>query len=172
MRRLLDRIGVRGGVTLGLILLVAAVVAIGRLVGGPTNPPAYEGRPEPSATVTAGPTAADDGAVEVTPSSFADDAAVRSAVAAFMAAWLQRGLSPEAWHAAIAPLSTRTLAQSLAGVDPTGVPATRIVGEPTVTRRSEIYAQVSVPVDSGTVQLTVLKMGNSWLVDGVDWERA
>jgi len=37
--------------------------------------------------------------------------------------------------------------------------------------RADRYSQVAVPVDTGTVLLGLLKRGDRWLVDGVDWDR-
>ena len=122
-------------------------------------------------TSTVDPTAGDDAEVAPSPTAFADDAAVKNAASSFVAAWLRRDRSPTAWHAALVPLSTTSLAQSLEGVDPIGVPATRTTGPPTVVRRTEAFAQVSITVDTGTVVLDLVKQGGAWLVDGVDWDR-
>ena len=56
-------------------------------------------------------------------------------------------------------------------MDPAGVPATRLTGDPTITLRTDVFAQVSVPADSGTLLLTLLNQTGRWRVDGVDWER-
>jgi hypothetical protein len=125
----------------------------------------------PTSTAPVDPTAGDDAEVAPSPSTFSDDDAVTSAASAFVSAWLKRDLSPAAWHAALVPLSTATLAQSLEGVDPIGVPATRTISNPTMVRRTDAFAQVSVAVDTGTVVLDLLKQGGRWLVDGVDWDR-
>lgn len=168
MRSLLRRIGPRTGISVGLILVVAAVLIVGRLASGSeTRGPYSASDPLPSAGISAG----DDGRVSPGPSEFPDDAVVRGAALAFTEAWLQRSRNPEQWHAALVPLTTQSLASSLDGVDPVVVPATRIVGDLTVTLRSDLYAQVRVPVDSGTVELGLLKQGDTWLVDSVDWQR-
>jgi hypothetical protein len=169
MRRLLGRVGARTGISVGLILLVAAVVAIGRLAGGNAPPrlPTDAGTSSPSVDASVG----DDAEVAPSQSSYPDDTAVRSAAETFTKEWLQRSRTGEQWHAALAPLSTVSLAQSLEGVDPLVVPATRIVGRPTITLRSEQYAQVTVPVDTGTVELGLLNQSGDWLVDSLDWQR-
>jgi hypothetical protein len=168
MRGLLRRIGARAGISLGLVLLIAAVVAIARVAGGAAD------RPSPNTGPATTPSAAvegDDGAVTPVPTAPTDDTAVLSAVTTFMEAWLQREATPEAWYAELAPLCTEKLRQNLAGVDPRGVPATRTVGESKVVLRSSLYAQVDVPVDSGTVLLGLLQLDGAWLVDTLDWER-
>ena len=169
MRRLLGRVGARTGISVGLILLVAAVVAIGRLAGGtaPPRAPADAETSSPSVDATIG----DDAEVAPSQSSYPDDAAVRSAAEKFINEWLQRSRTAEQWHAALAPLATTNLAQSLEGVDPVVVPATRVVGGPTITLRSEQYAQVTMPVDTGTVELGLLNQSGDWLVDSLDWQR-
>jgi len=169
MRGLLGRIGARVGVAVVLVLHIAGVLAIAKLAGGGTSQPPAPRLAGP--TVTVDPTAGDDAEVAPSPSAFADDNALRSAASAFVAAWLRRDRSPAAWHAALVPLSTSELADSLNGVDPLGVPATRTTGPPTVLRRTDAFAQVSVAVDTGTVTLDLLKQSGKWLVDGVDWDR-
>jgi hypothetical protein len=169
MRSLLGRIGARVGIAVVLVVLIAGVVAIAKFAGG--------GAPRPPAprlagpTVTVDPTSGDDAEVAPSPTSYADDAAVKDAASSFVAAWIRRDRSPAAWHAALVPLATTALAESLKGVDPVGVPATRTTGPPTVVRRTEAFAQVSIAVDTGTVVLDLLKQTGAWLVDGVDWDR-
>jgi hypothetical protein len=41
-----------------------------------------------------------------------------------------------------------------------------------VTLRTELFAQIAVPMDTGMLLLTLLKHGAEWLVDGVDWDPA
>lgn len=169
MRDLLGRIGTRVGIAAVLLVLIAGVLAIAKLAGGSAariTDPRLEG---PTSTID--PTAGDDAEVAPSPTRFADDAAVNNAATAFVTAWLKRDRSPSAWHAALVPLSTAALAQSLEGVDPTGVPATRTTGQATLVRRTEAFAQVSIVVDTGTVVLELLNQGGRWLVDGVDWDR-
>jgi hypothetical protein len=169
MRGLLSRIGARVGVAVVLVVLIGGVLVIAKLSGGrQSNPitPQVEG---PTSTVD--PTAGDDAEVAPSPTSFPDDTSVKDAASSFIASWLRRDRSPIAWHAALVPLSTTTLADSLKGVDPIGVPATRTTGPPTVLRRTDAFAQVSIAVDTGTVTLDLLKQGGKWLVDGVDWDR-
>jgi hypothetical protein len=170
MGSLLGRIGARVGVAVVLIVLVAGVLAIAKLAGGGGGRSTSPRLDDPTTTVD--PTSGDDAEVAGTPTAFADDAAVKDATTVFVAAWLKRDRSASAWHAALVPLSTTALAQSLDGVDPIGVPATRTTGPPTVVRRTEAFAQISIAVDTGTVVLDLLKQGDKWLVDGVDWDRS
>jgi hypothetical protein len=171
MRGILGRLGARGGAAVVLILVIAGVITVGRLAGGAT-------RSTPDTGPAVGPTSVvetsdgDDAETSPTPSTFVDDAAVENVASAFLAAWLKSDLSSAKWHSGLAPLSTMSLAQSLEGVDPAGVPATRATGPPTIVRRDDVFAQVSIAVDTGTVVLNLTKHGSTWLVDGVDWDRA
>jgi hypothetical protein len=169
MRGLLGRVGARVGVAVVLVALIAGVVAIAKLSGGGAARPVLPRVMEPTSTVD--PTAGDDAEVAPSPTAFADDAALKSAASSFVEAWLRRDRSPTAWHDALVPLATSNLAQSLEGVDPSGVPATRTTGPATVVRRGAAFAQVSITVDTGTVVLDLVKPGEKWLVDGVDWDR-
>jgi hypothetical protein len=170
MRSLLGRLGARGGAAIGLVLLILLVLGIAQLVGGGARPPLLAPEGQPSVTVD--PTEGDDGEVAPTPSAYADDAEVRAAALAFATAWIQRELTPQAWHVGVAAHATDLLAETLTDVDPAGVPATRLTGLPTIGLRTDLFAQVGVPADSGRLVLTLLKQDNEWLVDGVDWERA
>jgi hypothetical protein len=169
MRGLLGRIGARVGIAVVLVVLIAGAIGIAKLVGGGGARPISPRLEAPTSTVD--PTAGDDAEVAPSPTGFADDALLKTAASTFVEAWLKRNLSPAAWHAGLVPLSTSSLAQSLDGVDPVGVPATRTTGPPTVLRRDEVFAQVSIAVDTGIVVLDLLKQGGKWLVDGVDWDR-
>jgi hypothetical protein len=171
MRRLLGRVGVRVAVAAGLLLLVLGVVAVARATGGSERSP-LPAAPTHRSTPTVDPSFGDDAEVAAAPSAYADSQQVIGAAKTFTAAWLKRDASPEAWHAAIVPLSTETLAASLKGVDPLSVPASRTTAEPSIARRTELFAEVTTSVDSGVLELTLLKVESRWLVDGVDWERA
>jgi hypothetical protein len=169
MARLLRRLGLRGGVAAGLLLVVVTAVVIAKLGGG--DGPIRHPRVAP-AVPTADPTAGDDGAVTTTANSHPDNADLLRAAATFTTAWLRRDLDPAAWHAGVARLTTASAGASLSGVDPRTVPATRTTGEPQLVLRTDRYALVAIPVDSGTLQLSLLQAeGGRWLVDGVDWER-
>jgi hypothetical protein len=160
-------------VVLGTVLAIALVVVVGRAVG--------DSRPDPTRFVQQGPTGiatptgpapGDDGVI-ATPSSIppSDEAAIRARVGAFMKVWLDRKLSPAEWQQQIAAMSTTSVANSLVGADPLTVPATRITGDIALPVLTASLAQAIVPVDSGTVTLTLTKNGNRWLIAGIDWTR-
>ena len=170
MRRALSLLGARGAVAVALVVVVLALVGIGRLVGG-SAPAGVVGSGDRTATPTVDPSDIDDGEVGTTPTPPGNDTAVLSAAGAFTTAWLRRDLSATAWHTGIARLATDQLAESLQGVDPKGVPARRITGSAALALRTEGFAQVTVPVDTGVVRLNLVETDGHWLVAAVDWER-
>ena len=155
-------------VALGLILLIGAVVVFARLLGGDPAPTGLP--PNESSAPTVDPTAGDDGEVLPT-STYADDASVLDRATAFIREWLRRDLPRAEWHAGLTPLVTDTLKDSLAGVDPKSVPADRATTDARLLVRTERHAVVRCEVDAGSLTLTLVLEGSSWLVDGVDWER-
>jgi hypothetical protein len=69
------------------------------------------------------------------------------------------------------PYSTGALAEKLTDVDPAGVPADRLTGEPAIIPQTESLVEVTIPVDTGRLRLQLVAPDGRWLVDGVDWER-
>jgi hypothetical protein len=169
VRGLLGRLGVRGGIVVGLAVLVLAIVAIARVAGRGSDTAPYAS--DVTATSTIDPTSGDDGEV-ASPSAYPDDADVKAAAQAFTTAWLKRNLSSADWLAGLTPLTTKALADSFKGVDPTAVPATRVVAAPTIVLRTDSFAQTTTLVDTGRLVLGLSKHSNRWLIDSVDWDRA
>jgi hypothetical protein len=171
VRNLMMRLGVRGTLVLALAIMVAGVVGIARLVGGaaPRREPPIDGGAT-AAVATVDPTAGNDG-VLTSPKPPADDPAVRAAADTFMKAWLKSDRSATAWHDGVAGLITESLADRLAGVDPGSVPAARTTGAAEIVTKQANFAQVDVPVDTGTVSLRLRQSEGRWLVDGIDWAR-
>jgi hypothetical protein len=186
VRGLLGRLGVRGGAVVGIVVLVLGIVVIARLAGASPNTQSYSSGTQPNPTID--PTAGDDGVVgdgvplptqtatSTVPaavlSPYPDDGEVTAAATAFAKAWLRRDLSARAWHSGIAPLVTESVAQSLDGVDPSSVPANRILGGPKILKREDLFARVGVSLDTGTLLLELSKHDKRWLVESVDWELA
>jgi hypothetical protein len=168
VRWLLSRLGTRVGVALGLVLLIAAAIAIGKLAGDRVETPIA--RPDQRPLITIDPTTGDDGVVDLTPTSRPDSEAMDVATA-FVKAWLRTDLSAEDWRTGVSRVATESLARNLAGVDPTTVPATRQTGQPTVRLQAPTYLRLAVPMDTGTLVLTVFKDDGEWLVGEVDWEQ-
>jgi hypothetical protein len=160
---------------LAIVMVIAIAVAIGKTVGNNNRPPSpFSGSngDQPLETTSAGASAGtDDGVQTPAPTLSATPTALKTRVDQFMTAWLDRGATAEAWHAAVARLSTSRLSTSLNGVDPLSVPAIRVVSPPTFPILTATFAQSAVEVDSGTVTLTLLMQDGVWLVDGIDWQR-
>ena len=169
MRELLRRLGPRAGISFGLIVVVATVVTVAKLTGGGERPLPYQAGTDTTPTVAA--TVGDDAAVAPGPSTYADDAALRAAASTFTTAWLQRNLPAAKWLDGLRPLATQRLIDNLTGVDPLDVPAIEAAGQPAVLLRSDLYAQVRVPIDAEAVLLGMVKQSDSWLVDTVDQDR-
>jgi hypothetical protein len=167
----------RLGIAVVLAVFILGIVGAARFVSGGSGaePGPASGLDRPIATVN--PTAGDDGvaSAEAVPSpSTRPGAPAPDAVGrAFADAWLiHRDVSADQWHAALVPYSTADLAEKLVGVDPAGVPAERLTGEPVVVPQTESLVEVTIPVDTGRLRLQLVGPDGRWLVDGVDWERS
>ncbi|GAA1879999.1 hypothetical protein [Asanoa iriomotensis] len=188
MRRVLQLLGTsvlrsRLGVAVVLAIVVLGIVGVARVVAGPEG--RSTGNLQPVETSTAEASAdsreGDDGVVEPAPTSSTKldpgpslspgGAKPETVAEAFAEAWLDRTAKADAWHAALVPNATAELATKLEGVDPVVVPAQRLTGPPKVVPQGSGLAEVSYPVDSGTLVLRMVVGQGRWLVDGVDWER-
>ncbi len=174
MRRAITLLGARGTVALVLIILIGGVVGIAKAIGGGRSPSGVGVQPgevvatQPTVDTTTG----DDGLADTELTAPTTDPAIMAAARQFVTAWLRRDLSADAWHAGLARHATTELLDLLDGVDPKGVPANRTTGEPRLAIHTDGYAEVAIPVDSGTVKLELVEDGKRWVVSGVDWERA
>ena len=174
MRRLLRLIGTRYGVSLGLVVVVVAIVLVAKALGGESRP-MVGGDPVPAGSPS-GSFEPDDGEdsppAPVAPSVSAGAPDPSAVAVAFTQAWLHHaGVSAQDWYDGLARYATSSLRNELTGVDPAGVPASTITGTATLTPHDVGYAVVTVPVDSGTLTLRMLGTNGRWLVDGVDWTR-
>lgn len=167
----------RVGVALVLAVVVLGVVGTAKLVSDSAGAaPGLNGAPDqPILTVSA--TIANDGlaAPEPTPSpKISPGTAVPATVAkAFGRAWVNhRDVTAEQWYTGLLPHCTESLAEKLAGVDPAGVPADRLTGEPVLIPYADQIVDATIQVDSGVLRLRLTAIEGRWLVDGIDWERA
>jgi hypothetical protein len=91
----------------------------------------------------------------------------------FTEVWLNpNGYGPDDWYDAVVPFVTSEQADLLQGVDPVSVPAESITGEPAAEG-----PKVSIPLDTGTLTLTMTEGSNNWtehdwLVSAIDWEQS
>lgn len=178
MRLVLRFLGTRYGIALILVLLVFIVVGVFRGVAGTRDTPLAAPALEPSRGASGSPAERDDGVAEADvagkPSPTLADAAVtevKAATSGFAAAWLRHtGVTSDQWRGGLTPYATPSLLAKLKGVDPAGVPASRTTGDIRLTVRDTALTVASVPLDAGTLRLTLVLSGGRWKVDGVDWE--
>lgn len=164
----------RWGVALVILVLVLAVVGLGRAFAGGNASGPLLGSASPAPAISVDPSD-DDGAV----SSEAPPAPVTSpgraqpeAVAyAFASAWVDhKNVSAQAWHDGLVPNATKHLSDQLNGVDPAGVPASRVLGRPALIPINSTLVNAVVNVDSGKLTLRLVSPDGHWLVDGIDWD--
>jgi hypothetical protein len=165
----------RWGVALVLVGIVLAVVGIGRLFsdGQPTT---YLGGNSPAPALSADP-AEDDSVVSPepppTPKTSPGRAQPEAVAYAFAAAWVDhKDITKKKWRDRLLPNATESLADQLRGVDPAGVPADRVIGQPNLVAVNETMVNAIVTMDSGKLSLRLIAPEGQWLVDGIDWEAA
>jgi hypothetical protein len=181
MRQVLRLVGNRYGAAVSILLVVAVVVAFGKLSGGSrtgSDPGSDQGAPgitaetSPDATTSTEP---DDGVAigadpSARPSASAGAVAPETVAVDFAKAWLNHhGISAADWHKAVSKYSTKALADRLDGVDPGSVPADKLTGSAAIAEEDPSYLDVSVPTDAGTLILRMVVVNGQWLVNGVDW---
>jgi hypothetical protein len=179
MRPLLRLLTTRNGLAMLLLVVVFAIVGVGRLVGGgPAPDPPVEAVLEGPSSIAA-PATPDDGAVAASalpstgPTSRRPGAASAEEVAAaFTRDWLNGShVAGPTWLDHLRPRMTADLAGKLAGTDPAGVPASRVTGPVGMINHDPTFVEAMIPVDTGSVQLRLLLVKGEWLVDGIDWSR-
>ncbi len=177
MRQIFRAIGLRYGVGLGLIALVVAVIAVAKVLPhrdlGANSGVTISVTSSPIPSISSEP---DDGLTSFAPPpppSTSPRAATPTTVATdFAHTWLRHdGVTEAAWYQAITSYCTPDLAAQFDGVDPSDVPATRVVGTPTSTYFASTYVQISIPMDGGTLVLGLTGPNGVWLVQSVDWNR-
>lgn len=177
MAQVLRFLGSRYILAFLLVFGIGAVVLIGLALGGPSHPSGVTAG-VPSAVPTVIESGQEDdgvGAPESPPAPSTSPGATPPSKLAteFITAWLRHtNVTPDAWFAGLKPYMTTNLAGELTGVDPAGVPASRITGAVTLIDHDVSVVEASIPVDSGTVTLRLLATNGRWLVDGVDWTRS
>src|SRR5262245_2566861 len=174
MRQVLRLLGLRYTLAIGLVLGIGAIILIGKALGGPTTSTGGVTAGVPSSLPTVVSSAqADDGLGADAPETPPGPSTSRGATppeklaTQFLDAWLRHtNVTPEAWYAGLQRYMTTRLAGELNGVDPAGVPATRITGKVTLVDHAANFVEASIPVDSGVVTLRLLATDGRWLVDG------
>jgi hypothetical protein len=166
----------RWGVAIVLGVIVLAVVGVGRLLsGGNASTPVVNTAP-PASPASLDP-ADDDGVIDSaappSPSTRPGRAQPEAVAYAFASAWVDhQNVTAKTWRDRLLPNATKDLANELAGVDPAGVPAERVLGRPSLVPVGETVVNAVVSMDSGKLSLRLISPNGHWLVDGIDWEGA
>lgn len=165
----------RWGVAIVLLVLVLAIVGVGRVFAGDNGfgrTPIGAVSPEP--TLSANP-ADEDTVISPGPPPLpttSPGTALPEAVAyAFAGAWVDHdNVSAKTWRARLVPNATKELSDQLTGTDPADVPAGRVNGRPALVPIGEGLIDAVVETDSGNLTLRLVAPEGRWLVSGIDWE--
>jgi len=179
MRPVLRLLGTRYGIALLLTLLILSGVAVLKAVNGsyPRAPLAGPAAEPTNRGIDSSSAAASDDSVQTDdsppPPVTSPGAAPPADVAAnFARAWLKHdGVSGDQWRAGLQKYATKSLLEKLQDTDPAGVPARQMTGPVTFEQQETAVVVAVIPLDSGTLRLTVVATDGRWLVDGVDWAR-
>ncbi|WP_203827259.1 hypothetical protein [Actinoplanes palleronii] len=166
----------RWGVALVLAVIVLAVVGVGRLFsdGKSGSPTVGLGSPAPAISINPSD---DDSVVSSepppTPKTVPGRAQPDAVAYAFASAWVSHtGVTSKKWVDRLLPNATTDLADELRGVDPAGVPASRVIGRPVIDAVNDTMVNAVITMDSGKLSLRLVAPDGHWLVDGIDWEAA
>jgi len=179
------QLGGRHGISLGLLLLVIAIVVVARLLPHATSEPLINTGLGPDVAVTSATAPATQSPVTlptpaqstapllhspVAPVTKPGSSTPQAVAKAFALAWLHHdGVSAAAWLRAVTRYTTSALASQFAETNPANVPANRITQAVTLIDDAADTCQAQVPMDTGTLALTMLTVNGRWLVDKVDW---
>ena len=171
----LRRLGLRYGISLGLVVVVIVVIVVARARSHSTGS-LVTGRADGGLVPSTSPIP-DDGVASVPapqpPSTSPGSATPQAVATTFATDWLRHaGVTAARWRAALAALSTDRLDGELADADPQTVPADRITGPVTLTDHAASFVVANVPTDAGTLTLSLLATGGRWQVDAIDWAPA
>jgi hypothetical protein len=153
----------RWGVAIILVVIVFAVIGLGRL---------FSGGKDDNPVVTGGGSPATVASVNPSPSTGPGKAQPEAVAYAFASAWVDKKVSAKTWRDQLLPNSTQKLADELKGVDPASVPADRLIGRPNVAAVNSDLVTAVVTMDSGKLSLRLTAPDGQWLVDGIDWDPA
>jgi hypothetical protein len=166
----------RWGVAIVIVVIVFAVVVLGRLFSNGSDDNPVVGSGGSPATVASVNPSEDDGDISSeappTPSTGPGKAQPEAVAYAFASAWIDKKVSAKTWRDQLLPNSTQKLADELKGVDPASVPADRVIGRPSVAAVNADLVNAVVTMDSGKLSLRLTAPEGQWLVDGIDWDPA
>ena len=164
----------RWGVAVVLAVLVLAVVGVGRLFHGGTSEQPLTSAPSLAPEISANPSE-DDSVISAapppSPTTFPGAAQPEAVAYAFASAWVDhRDVSKKAWHDGLMPNATKRLSDELQNTDPADVPASRVLGRPSLVPTGDSLVNAIVTTDSGKLTLRLVAPDKHWLVDGIDWD--
>jgi hypothetical protein len=180
MRTVLRLLGTRYGIALVLVVVVLAVVGLGRTVlnteGGQSANDAL------GPTVAPVPRSADpnsshgddgfDESADAAPSLSKGAADVSTVATRFAKAWLRKpGLTGEQWRAGLKPDASAELMAEIAETDPADVPAAAITGAVQLQSAGAVTV-AKIPAEGGTIVLQLQVADGRWQVTSLDWEAA
>jgi hypothetical protein len=166
----------RWGIGAIILIIVLAVVGLGRVFSNGDSAAPVLTNPSPAPAISADPS--DDDSVlgsdpPPTPKTSPGRAQPEAVAYAFASAWVaHKNVTAKTWRDNLLPNTTTHLAGELSGVDPAGVPADRVIGRPSLDPISSTVVNAIVTMDSGKLSLRLIAPDGHWLVDGIDWDPA
>ncbi|HWS32128.1 MAG TPA: hypothetical protein VN408_05220, partial [Actinoplanes sp.] len=149
----------RWGIAIILTIIVLAVVGIGRLFSDGRSSTSLTSD-SPTATISIDPLDNDSVVSPEPPPSprTSPGRAQPEAVAyAFATAWVShQDVTARKWLTRLQPNATQNLTEQLREVDPSGVPADRVIGRPTLIAVTETMVNATVTMDSGKLGLRLV----------------
>jgi hypothetical protein len=164
----------RWGIAVILAVLVLAVIGVGRLFNGANSDPPLTTPISPGPVISVDPS--DDDSVVSTepppsPTTFPGAAQPEAVAYAFASAWVDHTkASKKAWFDGILPNATQRLAGDLDDTNPADVPASRVLGRPSLVPVGNNLVTAVVSCDTGKLTLKLVAPDKHWLVDGIDWD--
>ncbi|GAB3587540.1 hypothetical protein GCM10027445_67790 [Amycolatopsis endophytica] len=167
------------GTAVAVIALIVAIgVVVPQLLGNPNRSgpepvriqdPGSSGAASPTSTTSA-PMSTRLTAPLVQPTSAAPDPAALTVAKQWATAWATHpdGMTNAQWLDGLRPLTTEEYLPEMSTVDPANIPATKVTGEPTVTKSYTSSLEVLVPTDGPKLSITVARTSSGWLVTGYD----
>jgi hypothetical protein len=187
IRDVFRRMGARQRVSIGLIVLLVAVIGVARLASHShhdplvsTGGPATLVSPAPGDSLGEGPATLPSAAPSepllhspVPPTGSPGLTPPQTVAKSFATAWLHHtGVDPATWLKDVTAYTTADVAAQLKETDPDNVPASRITKALTVVDDTPTDCDVQVPTDTGTLTLTMSLTEAKWLVSDIDWEQS
>lgn len=123
--------------------------------------------PSPSTTATSPRTSASGKATSSATPQIGSPTPVQVA-AAFVTSWARPATAQGSWLADLKPLVTPEYLATLGTVDPSRVPATKVLDGGTVVSATNQRANVRVATDAGGMSVTLAVRSGQWLVTDIE----